>query len=160
MVRLPVGEGRSRNSSGPPLLPHSSRPLLPDRRVGKASSGSTSHYFITDSLGSVVGMFAPTGGFEGGYSYSPYGEARFTSTNTAATQNTQRYIAGQLDQASTYKLGDRYYDTSLGRFTQMDPSGKEANPYAYAGCNPINAKDPTGLEASGECWAQARDILI
>jgi uncharacterized protein RhaS with RHS repeats len=45
-----------------------------------------------------------------------------------------------------YKLGARYFDPAQGRFTQFDPSGQESNPYAYAGCNPINASDPTGLK--------------
>ncbi|WP_344779163.1 RHS repeat-associated core domain-containing protein, partial [Microbacterium marinilacus] len=48
-----------------------------------------------------------------------------------------------------YKLGARYYDTGLGRFTQMDPSGQESNPYAYAISNPINYSDPSGLSAAG-----------
>ncbi|MFB2556785.1 RHS repeat-associated core domain-containing protein [Herbiconiux liangxiaofengii] len=38
-----------------------------------------------------------------------------------------------------YKLGARYYDPAIGRFTQMDPSGQESNPYGYAGCSPINS---------------------
>lgn len=46
-------------------------------------------------------------------------------------------------------FGARYYDASQARFTQTDPSGQEANPYAYANCNPVNAKDPSGLSA--EC---------
>ncbi|MEU8295181.1 RHS repeat-associated core domain-containing protein [Streptomyces pseudogriseolus] len=34
---------------------------------------------------------------------------------------------------------------TLGRFTQPDPSGQETNPYLYAGGDPINRMDPTGL---------------
>jgi uncharacterized protein RhaS with RHS repeats len=47
------------------------------------------------------------------------------------------------------KLGARYYNPTTGRFTQPDPSGKEANTYNYASCNPVNGNDPTGLSASG-----------
>ncbi|MCI4658080.1 RHS repeat-associated core domain-containing protein [Cryobacterium zhongshanensis] len=60
---------------------------------------------------------------------------RSIGTASAVTTNTQRYIG----------LGARYYDATTGRFTQTDPAGKEANPYSYAGCNPVNANDPTGL---------------
>jgi RHS repeat-associated protein len=102
-------------------------------------------YYITDHLGSVVGIFSPAGTWAGGYSYSPYGEARFTSASTIATVNNLRYIGQHHDGNGIYKLGARYYDTSLGRFTQMDPSGQESNPYAYAQCNPTNASDPSGL---------------
>ncbi|PRY67166.1 RHS repeat-associated protein [Glaciihabitans tibetensis] len=108
-------------------------------------AGNTPYYFVADHLGSVVGMFNSVGAYEGGYSYSPYGETRAQSMNAGLTNNTQRYIGGYLENATTYKLGARFYDSTTGRFTQMDPSGQEANPYAYAGCNPVNAKDPSGL---------------
>jgi hypothetical protein len=42
------------------------------------------------------------------------------------------------------KLGARYYDPTLGRFTQPDPAGQGPNPYAYAGDDPANHTDPTG----------------
>ncbi|WP_172582907.1 RHS repeat-associated core domain-containing protein [Subtercola boreus] len=116
----------------------------------RTSAGST--YYVTDRLGSVVGLFDTAGVYKGGYSYTPYGEARRTATTAEATSNALRYIGGLWDPtANLYKLGARYYDPNLGRFTQADPSGQEANPYAYAGCNPINGKDSTGLisEACG-----------
>ncbi|MFE1013775.1 RHS repeat-associated core domain-containing protein [Streptomyces sp. NPDC058794] len=42
-------------------------------------------------------------------------------------------------------MGHRYYDPTLGRFSQSDPSGQEANPYLYADGDPVNRTDPTGL---------------
>ncbi|MCY7286828.1 MAG: DUF6531 domain-containing protein [Cryobacterium sp.] len=105
------------------------------------------YYYIQDTLGSVIGLFDKTGAYAGGYSYSPYGEQRATIIAGSATDsNSLRYINGYYDRASGhYKLGARFYDPSTGRFSQYDPSGQETNPYAYAGCNPINAADPTGL---------------
>lgn len=101
---------------------------------------------MLDHLGSVVGLFSASGVWEGGYSYSPYGETRVASNITSAVvNNTLRYIGGEHDMAGIYKLGARYYDSALGRFTQMDPSGQEAHPYGYSNCNPINSKDVTGL---------------
>jgi hypothetical protein len=47
------------------------------------------------------------------------------------------------------KLGARYYNPTTGRFTQPDPSGKEANTYNYTACNPVNSTDPSGLDALG-----------
>ncbi len=111
--------------------------------------GSSRHYYIHDHLGSVVGLFNGAGAYVGGYSYSPYGEARSTSTNSAVVANNLRYIGGYQESANIYKLGARYYDAALGRFTQVDPSGQEANPYAYAACDPINNSDPTGLSCAG-----------
>jgi RHS repeat-associated protein len=48
------------------------------------------------------------------------------------------------------KLGARYYNPTTARFTQPDPSGKEANTYNYASCNPVNSTDPTGTQSI--CW--------
>jgi RHS repeat-associated protein len=105
---------------------------------------TASHYYVHDSLGSVIGMFNTNGMWEGGYSYSPYGEARATSTNAAVTANPLRYIGGYQESANVYKLGARYYDTTTGRFTQMDATGQEANPYGYAEGDPVNKLDPSG----------------
>ncbi|MFF8938097.1 RHS repeat-associated core domain-containing protein [Streptomyces paradoxus] len=42
-------------------------------------------------------------------------------------------------------MGRRYYDPSLRRFTQPEPSGQVTNPYLYAGGDPIDNADPSGL---------------
>jgi RHS repeat-associated protein len=123
-----------------------------------AYHGSASHYYVLDNLGSTVGMFSGTGSYDGGYSYSPYGESRATSTSSAVTINPVRYTGQYNDSTGLYKLGARYYDPSLGRFTQFDQSGQESNPFSYATCNPINATDPTGLDALG-CGAGILGII-
>jgi len=41
------------------------------------------------------------------------------------------------------KLGIRYYDPTLGRFTQVDPTGQDPH-YTYAGNSPISYIDPSG----------------
>jgi uncharacterized protein RhaS with RHS repeats len=47
-------------------------------------------------------------------------------------------------------MGARYYQPELGRWTQPDPSGLDANAYAYVGGNPVNFIDPSGLFSAGE----------
>jgi uncharacterized protein RhaS with RHS repeats len=43
-------------------------------------------------------------------------------------------------------MGTRYYDPTLGRFTQVDPvAGGSANPYDYAFQDPINIYDTVGM---------------
>lgn len=66
---------------------------------------------------------------------------------TEAVANPFQYTAGYLDtNTGLYKLGARYYDpTTLGRFTQQDPSGQETNLYAYTGDDPVSNTDPSGL---------------
>lgn len=117
--------------------------------------GSSRHYYIQDHLGSTVGLFNGAGAYAGGYSYSPYGEARATSTNSAVVANNLRYIGGHQEGANVYKLGARYYDANLGRFTQMDPTGQEFNPYSYTAGDPINYLDP-----SGTSLAAAWDLVM
>ena len=42
-------------------------------------------------------------------------------------------------------MGHRYYDPRTGRFISQDPAGSGNNWYAYAGNNPVNKTDPSGL---------------
>jgi RHS repeat-associated protein len=118
----------------------------PSGNVVSARTGSNRLYYVLDSIGSVVGVFDSNGAYTGGYSYDPYGKTRSASTAAAITANNMRYIGGYWDSSvNLYRLGARYYDPTLGRFNQADPSGQEANPYTYTNCNPVNKTDPTGL---------------
>lgn len=104
-------------------------------------TGTSSYYYLFDALGSVVGLVNPTGSKAASYSYDPYGQNR-TSTGTLA--NPYRYTGGLLDAATGLtKLGIRYYDPTLGRFTQPDPTGQDPH-YTYAGNNPASFVDPDG----------------
>jgi RHS repeat-associated protein len=156
-----MGLSRQTNSSAS-LVQNYSR--MPDGRpVGFRISSS--HYYVQDALGSVIGMFSGAGIWEGGYSYSPYGESRSTSTNSPVALNSLRYIGGYQESTNLYKFGARYYDATLGRFTQYDPSGQEANPYSYVKGNPVSYSDITGLlndaeaELIGMALTAAIDIL-
>ena len=120
----------------------------PDGSLIAATTGGVSNYFLSDNLGSVIGLVSATGSKTAAYAYDPYGRTR-TATGSAAAGNLIRYAGGQYDPTSgTTKFGARYYDPNIGRFTQPDPSGQEVNPYAYADDNPIDYADPAGLDSS------------
>jgi hypothetical protein len=52
-----------------------------------------------------------------------------------------------------YYMRARWYEPRTGRFLSEDPVGLEGgiNPYAYAGNDPVNLSDPTGLELIEIC---------
>ncbi|MFE0207453.1 RHS repeat-associated core domain-containing protein [Streptomyces sp. NPDC058985] len=55
-----------------------------------------------------------------------------------------RYVGACADPTGLYKMGHRYYDPTLGRFTRPASSGQEENPYPYANGDPINNTYPNG----------------
>lgn len=118
----------------------------PSGTLTAMTSGGASQYYLTDVQGSVIGLVDSAGKRTATYSYGPYGEARTTS----GTNQPYRYTGTYLDPSGLYKMGARYYDPQLGRFTQPDPSGKESNLYAYAAGDPVNRVDPSGLLSLGE----------
>jgi RHS repeat-associated protein len=84
------------------------------------------------------------------YKYDPFG-GKVSATGTVV--NPWRYVGQYLDtETGMYHLGARYYDPTIGRFTQQDPqSGQLMSPltfnrYLYSGDNPCNGKDPSGRD--------------
>ncbi|MFI7383722.1 RHS repeat-associated core domain-containing protein [Streptomyces sp. NPDC049813] len=113
-------------------------------------SGGASQYYLTDAQNSVTGLVDASGKRTATYSYGPYGEPRTNS----GTNQPFRYTSAYLDPSGLYKMGARYYDANLGRFTQPDPSGKEENTYLYAAGDPVNNVDPSGLGF----WSTVKDV--
>ena len=74
-------------------------------------------------------------------SYAPYGE---TLTSAGSGVSVWQYMGEARDVSGLTYLRARYLDSNVGRFTQRDPSGLEANLYLYAGANPIMNIDPSG----------------
>ena len=60
---------------------------------------------------------------------------------------TYGYTGREPDASGLIFYRARYYHPGLGRFASRDPIGMAGgiNPYAYAGGNPVNFNDPSGL---------------
>jgi RHS repeat-associated protein len=105
------------------------------------TAAGASYYYVYDGLGSVVAIVKSDGTKANSYSYDPYGQDRAKSETVT---NPWRYTGGYLDGSTgLYKLGIRYYDPTLGRFTQPDPTGSDPQ-YLYVGDHPTSDMDPTG----------------
>jgi len=80
-----------------------------------------------------------------------------TIASTAAVTDpfTYRAQSGYYTDTETglLLLGQRYYDTSTGRFLTRDPMGSNGglNLYSYVGNNPANSSDPSGLIPTVVC---------
>jgi RHS repeat-associated protein len=137
----------------------------PDGRVlaEYRAKDNTWRYYLTNHQGSITGGTDTTGHRTESYGYGPYGEYTYGSGGGTDLIHW-RYTGEWLDGTSVtgdgyYKIGLRYYDDTLGRWTQTDPAERatnplqpaEAQPYNYSGCNPVNQTDPTG--ACSTPWA-------
>jgi RHS repeat-associated protein len=140
----------SQSSSGTWFYIHDPAGGLIDE-LQSTGSGHTPYYYITDGQGSVVGVTDSTGSLVNSYTYDPYGQPSPGATNKVA--NPWLYDGGYYDNsAGYYHFGDRYYDPSTGRFTQLDAitdwtTTTGLNRYAYARQDPITESDPSGLYA-------------
>jgi len=154
----------TRDNAGNLLTQRGPAVALPPSSSSSTSSSTSSsipppdptgdrQYLILDALGSVVALTdGDTGAVLGRYSYDPYGKATHSGTVTSRFQ----FASGEHDpQTGLTKFGTRYYNPTLGRWTQRDPvqgdltAPTTLNPYAYSACDPVNHTDPLGTQIRG-----------
>ncbi len=109
--------------------------------------GATSDlYYLTDPVGTVLATADDAGAITGTMRSQAFGQP----VGPAAPR---RGLAGLHYDGSTglYHVRRRFYDPTTGRFLQRDPLPLLAatDPYAYAGSNPVNSRDPSGLNPEG-----------
>jgi RHS repeat-associated protein len=124
-----------------------------DRPHSMRTADGSTYYYLTDELGTITGVANGSGVLANRYTYNAFGE--MTSQVQAAPQPL-RFAAREHDsETGLYYNRARYYDPQLRRFISMDPVGFSSgvNPYVYAGNNPVNNRDPTGLyHDGGNCY--------
>jgi large repetitive protein len=122
--------------------------------IGTAGGASGSGVLaMTDQHTDVVADFAPAGtALSGSTAYDPLGNV---ITTTGALAGNLGYQSAFTDPVSKKALmGARWYNPAAGQFTSRDtasnspvPNSADANPFAYAGDNPL-----TGIDPSGHSW--------
>jgi RHS repeat-associated protein len=108
------------------------------------SSAEVPTYLHHDQLGSTRMLTDGSGIDVGTFTYGAYG----TLTGKTGTATAALGYAGQytMDQSGLQYLRARFYDSGTGQFLTRDPLEKVTRvPYGYAGDDPLNRDDPSGL---------------
>jgi RHS repeat-associated protein len=75
--------------------------------------------------------------------YFPYGQERPSAT----TDGTEKFATYFRDSETGLDYAqNRYHEPGAGRFRTPDPGQSGSNWYAYAGGDPVNNSDPSGLD--------------
>ncbi|MEQ1591684.1 MAG: RHS repeat-associated core domain-containing protein [Thiobacillaceae bacterium] len=108
-----------------------------------ASDTTGPRYFHQDGLNSVIATSTITG-VNATQRYDAWGNR----TAGSGQIPMYGYTGREQDGLGYTYYRARYYDPSVGRFTQRDPIelGGGINLYAYVGGNPVNGIDPFGLD--------------
>ena len=115
------------------------------------SAGARS--FLTDILGSTIGLADAAGTITTSYTYEPFG----TATSVGASSTNSFQFTGRENDGGTslFFYRARYYSPTSGRFIAEDPlgfpGGPDVNLYAYVGNNPISLTDSSGLDPGNGC---------
>ncbi|MFC5802176.1 RHS repeat-associated core domain-containing protein [Streptomyces formicae] len=113
-----------------------------DEYLTRTENGQTQVY-LTDALGTVVGLANQDGTIATRYTYDPYGQPTTTGTPSA---NPYTFTGRESDGTGLLYYRNRYYDPQTGRFISQDPIGHAGglNLYQYALSSPTTYTDPSG----------------
>jgi RHS repeat-associated protein len=125
--------------------------------------------YLTDRLGSVVELTDARGDPADSYRYDPYGalldnDPSFDNASSAGSRVVNPFLfTGQYLDSETglYDLRARNYDTSGGRFVQVDPLTADLRDayvaaYVYASARPTTLTDPSGEKST--CDLRCRSL--
>jgi RHS repeat-associated protein len=118
-----------------------------DEYFARTDTNGTQTY-LTDALGSILGLTDANGNVTTQYTYEAYGK---TTASGAANDNAFQYTGRENDGTGLYFYRARYYDPETSRFISEDPIGLAGgiNGYAYVDGDPISNTDPEGLLSIG-----------
>lgn len=120
-------------------------------RLVAGIKGNDIEYYHHDGHGNVTAVTDENGAVLKSYEYDAFG---VELNEDASDGNPFRYCGAYYDkETGLYYLINRYYDPTLGRFTQKDPAKDGSNWYIYCYNDPINLLDALGLKPTAEAAA-------
>jgi len=105
-------------------------------------SGNEMKFYHNDYLGSSRIVTDESGNNVASSDAYPFG----STLKESGKITKYKFTGKELDSTGLQYFGARYYDSFVGRFTQVDPIGPG---YAYATNNPMKFVDPTGMKIYG-----------
>ena len=115
----------------------------PGGSVIEQTGAAGSQWYFNDAQGSTRALLDSTGAIAGTYTYDGYGNTTHTGNATTPLQYTGAYTD---PESGFLYLRARYYDPATAQFVTVDPAiGASGTAYGYAGDNPANASDSSGL---------------
>ncbi len=119
-----------------------------DNSTQASGVGDPHAYYHSDGNGNVTMLIDSSQRPVAKYLYDPYGNT-IAKSGALADANTHRFSSKRFDEKTgLYHFGRRFYDPSLQRWPNRDPSGIAGgiNLYGYVGNGPVNLFDPWGLD--------------
>ena len=133
------GPGR-KYQTDEPLILHVENPVTKEVK---------SDYYIPGMLGSITEMVSKDGVVDGEFVYNSFG--KIVHSSGIALDQCYSYTGREFDlEVGIYYYRARYYDPSIGRFLQVDPtkgvyeSPQTLNAYIYVLNSPTELIDPNG----------------
>jgi RHS repeat-associated protein len=120
------------------------------KRIARRQSSGTVHYYFADHLGSSRVVTSATGAILDDADFYPFGGERVVNSSSG---NAYKFTGKERDSESSLDyFGARYYASSLGRFTSVDPSRRSIklhdpqawNRYSYTENRPLIQVDVNG----------------
>jgi RHS repeat-associated protein len=113
--------------------------------------GTTQYFAHTDGLGNVIALTDTLKNVQRTYAYGPWGVLTGGTDYASFAGKDRARFKGALwlgPEAEVYYMRARWYEPKTGRFLSEDPIGLAGgiNPYVFAASDPVNLRDPAGLE--------------
>jgi RHS repeat-associated protein len=108
------------------------------------------NYSPADGLSSYL-LSSTSGAILDALYYDLFGTPAGTATSNGTVFGYQGQYADVYNSGLT-NMRARWYEAGTGTFSSVDPDLSSTNePYEYAGDDPVNESDPTGLISGGAC---------